>query len=295
VSPVRTEILPREPFDLLASARGLADATYRLAGGVVRFAFRSGTAAVVQRRDGTLVAELAGAVEATYEELRFALALDEPRAGFLERARTDPLLGRIVAANRGRVPLRVGTVAHSMVGAVAGQLIQASEAKRIENRIVRLAACETRRDRLVPSPTAAELGRIVPARLAALGLAPRRAEALVGLLRRGDPERLRGAPSAGVVAVLSAVPGIGPWTVARIALVGLGRYDVPLIGDLGLVRLATTRLGRVATAEDTAALLRPYGEWAGLASHYLLLLPHDRISPIGALAESRRRRLVASP
>jgi hypothetical protein len=29
-------------------------------------------------------------------------------------------------------------------------------------------------------------------------------------------------------------------------------------------------LGRPATAEDTVELLEPYGEWAGLASRYLL-------------------------
>jgi 3-methyladenine DNA glycosylase/8-oxoguanine DNA glycosylase len=295
VCPVRIEILPRAPFDLLASARGLADATYRLRDGVVRFAFRSGAAAVVQRRDGALLAELDGDVEAVHESLRFALALDEPRAGFLELARRDPLLRRVVAANRGRVPLRTGTVAHAMVGAVAGQLIQASEAKRIENRVARLAAPGWVPGTLVPSPTARELARIPPARLAALGLAPRRAEALVRLLGRGDPERLHGASSAGVAAVLSAVPGIGPWTVGRIALTGLGRYDVPLVGDLGLVRLASVLNGRVATSEDTAALLAPYGEWAGLASHYLLLLPVDRITPVSELARAPRPGFARAP
>jgi len=133
---------------------------------------------------------------------------------------------------------------------------------------------------------AGELARIPPARLAALGLAPRRAEALVRLLGRGDPERLHGATSTGVVSSLTAVPGIGPWTAARIALCGLGRYDVPLVGDLGLVRLATVLLGRPATAADTTSLLRPYGRWAGLASHYLLLLPVDRLPPLRDLATS---------
>ena len=42
------------------------------------------------------------------------------------------------------------------------------------------------------------------------------------------------------------------------------------MGDLGLMKLCTTLLGRPATSEDTAELLRPYGEWAGLASVYLL-------------------------
>jgi 3-methyladenine DNA glycosylase/8-oxoguanine DNA glycosylase len=55
-----------------------------------------------------------------------------------------------------------------------------------------------------------------------------------------------------------------------ICLYGLGRYEHGLVGDLGLIKLCRRLLGREATAEDTAELLVPYGEWAGLASVYLL-------------------------
>jgi hypothetical protein len=36
------------------------------------------------------------------------------------------------------------------------------------------------------------------------------------------------------------------------------------------VKLCSSLLGRRAEVEDTRALLAPYGEWAGLASVYLL-------------------------
>ena len=55
-----------------------------------------------------------------------------------------------------------------------------------------------------------------------------------------------------------------------VALHGLGRFDLGLVGDLGLIKLCSARLGRRAEPEDTWELLRPYGEWAGLASVYLL-------------------------
>jgi 3-methyladenine DNA glycosylase/8-oxoguanine DNA glycosylase len=55
-----------------------------------------------------------------------------------------------------------------------------------------------------------------------------------------------------------------------VCLHGLGRYDRGLVGDLGLLKLCSARLGRRAEPEDTRELLAPYGEWAGLASVYFL-------------------------
>ena len=43
-----------------------------------------------------------------------------------------------------------------------------------------------------------------------------------------------------------------------------------LVGDLGLIKLLRALRGRPVEAAETAELLAPYGEWAGLASVYLL-------------------------
>jgi len=51
---------------------------------------------------------------------------------------------------------------------------------------------------------------------------------------------------------------------------GLGRYERGLVGDLGLVKLCSALRGRWVEPWETAELLEPYGEWAGLASVYLL-------------------------
>jgi 3-methyladenine DNA glycosylase/8-oxoguanine DNA glycosylase len=64
--------------------------------------------------------------------------------------------------------------------------------------------------------------------------------------------------------------GLGPWSAGMVCLFGLGRYERGLVGDLGLIKLCSSLLGRWAEPEDTAELLAPYGEWAGLASVYLL-------------------------
>ena len=64
--------------------------------------------------------------------------------------------------------------------------------------------------------------------------------------------------------------GLGPWSAGVVCLEGLGRYERGFVGDLGLVKLLRALRGREVEAWETAELLEPYGEWAGLASVYLL-------------------------
>jgi len=63
---------------------------------------------------------------------------------------------------------------------------------------------------------------------------------------------------------------MGPWSAGVVCLQGLGRTEHGLVGDLGLVKLISPRNGRRVETAETAALLEPYGEWAGLASVYML-------------------------
>jgi 3-methyladenine DNA glycosylase/8-oxoguanine DNA glycosylase len=46
--------------------------------------------------------------------------------------------------------------------------------------------------------------------------------------------------------------------------------DYGLVGDLGLIKLLRALRGRRVEGWETAELLEPYGEWAGLASMYML-------------------------
>ena len=230
--------------------------------------------------------------EAGLERLRFVLALDDDHTPFLRRFSEDPLLGGAIRFLRGLRPARVGTVTHALLRAVCGQLIQASHARAIERKVVRALGEEAWG--LHAPLTPAELGRPAPAELQWFGLSARKAATLVRLCRTVDLERLTGLETAAVATRLERERGLGPWSVGVVFLEGLGRYDRGLVGDLGLIKLCSALYGRRADAADTEALLAPYGEWAGLASVYLLGGFARGLLPIPAGGRRRARTRVAA-
>ena len=169
---------------------------------------------------------------------------------------------------RGLRPLRLTTVAHALLRALCEQLIETRRARTIERAIVRAAAPVL--DGLHASPTGQELARFSTAELRALGLHARRGATLVRLCRSLDLERLRYLPTETVARRLEQERGLGPWSAGVVCLEGLGRYERGLVGDLGLIKLLSAMRGRWVEGWETAELLEPYGEWAGLASVYLL-------------------------
>ena len=267
---VRAELRPQGPYSLRVSGRHASDATRVVADGIyratVRVDDRLELVQATQRADGTIV--VVAESDAGVDHVRFALALDADHSEFLHRFADDPLLGETLRRVRGLRPMRTGTVAQALLRAVAGQLIQASRAREIERTIIRAATRE--HAGLHAPPTSADLAQFSPAQLGRLGLGARRAACLIRLCRSFDLERLKQQPSAAVAARLERERGLGPWSVGVICIEGLGRYEHGLARDLGLAKLASALWGRWAEPEEADVLLEPYGEWAGLASVYLL-------------------------
>jgi DNA-3-methyladenine glycosylase II len=229
--------------------------------GIWRAALPAADAAVAwQTGDG--VVHVRAGTDAGIERARFMLAVDDDHAELHRRFRADPLLGPSLTAFRGLRPLRLATVAHSLLRAVCGQLVTWSRARELERAV--LASCGS------AVPEQADLAAFAPAELCRRGLSAQRAAALVRLCRTVDLERLRDHPTATVSARLTRERGLGAWSSGVVALHGLGRYDLGLVGDLGLIKLMSSLQGRWVDPEETAELLAPYGEWQGLAGVYLL-------------------------
>jgi 3-methyladenine DNA glycosylase/8-oxoguanine DNA glycosylase len=249
---VEDVVTPTGPYRLRLMARtGIW--TGRLPGGLVATAW--------QRPDGPVVVRAPD--EGWLAKARFMLALDDDTGEFHERFARDPLVGPSARAFVGYRPLRRPTVAHAVVRALAGQLVEARRALALERAICR--ACGD------AVATQSALRRLAPVELRRLGLAQHRATALWRLAATIDFERLHHFPTEVVRRRLTREPAIGPWSVGVIAMEGLGRYDHAIVGDLSLVKLQASLTGRWVEGHQTAELLAPYEEWQGLAAEILLL------------------------
>jgi 3-methyladenine DNA glycosylase/8-oxoguanine DNA glycosylase len=263
---VAADLRPQGPYSLALSARGAPDATRHFRDGILDAELPGGRAVAWQHPDGRIT--LRATTEQAFDELRFCLGIDDDHTPFVLRFQRDPFLGPAVRSLRGLRPLRLATVAQALLRALCGQLILASEARAMERRIIR-AATDSRGRRNLP-PTTADLARFSPAELRRLGLHARRGATLARLCRSFELERLKELPTSAVADRLERERGLGPWSVGVVCLEGLGRFERGLEGDLGLIKLLATMRGRRVEGWETAELLEPYGEWAGLASVYLL-------------------------
>jgi 3-methyladenine DNA glycosylase/8-oxoguanine DNA glycosylase len=263
---VAADLRPRGPYSLALSARGASDATRTFRDGILNAVVPAGRGVAWQRPDGVVCLRATG--EEAFDQLRFCLGIDDDHTPFVLRFQRDPLLGTTVRRLRGLRPVRLATVAQALLRALCGQLILASEARALERRIVRAAT--GRRDGLSIPPATADLARFSPAELRRLGLHARRGATLARLTRSIELQRLKDEPTDAVADRLLRERGLGPWSLGVVCLEGLGRFERGLEGDLGLVKLLGAMRGRRVDGWETAELLEPYGEWAGLASVYLL-------------------------
>jgi 3-methyladenine DNA glycosylase/8-oxoguanine DNA glycosylase len=281
-------VKPRGPYSLGLSARLAGDATRRFRDGVVTARYAGSVASAWQAPDGVVTIRSESTQAA--EKLRWTLALDDDHSEFLRRFRDDPLLGRATIHLRGLRPVRTATVAQALLRAVCGQLVDWKTARNLERRAIkalqpRAVAATGLRERpaikalqpravaatgLCEPPQTSTLAAAAPFELRRLGLHERRGASLVRLCRSLELERLHDLPTATVVARISRERGLGPWSAGVVCLEGLGRWEHGLVGDLGLVKYLRAARGREVETWETAELLEPYGEWAGLASVYFL-------------------------
>jgi 3-methyladenine DNA glycosylase/8-oxoguanine DNA glycosylase len=281
---VERVVRPAGPYSLVLCTRRATDATRSVRDGVLCTTLlvdggrKVEVARAFQRHDGALV--LRAESEEGIDRLRFVLAVDADHSEFLRRFRNDPLIGRTTRILGGMRQLRMPTVAHTLLRAFCGQLIDSRRARELEFRIVRGTTGPVGESGLYAPPTAADFARLAPARLRKLGLHARRAAALVRICRAVELERLHELSTDRAAEWVMAQRGLGPWSAGVVCMEGLGRYEVGIVGDLTLIRLMSALRGRWVEAHETAELLEPYGEWAGLASLYLAMGSKHGLIPL---------------
>ncbi len=164
---------------------------------------------------------------------------------------------------------------------VVGQQLSVAATRRILARIEALFGGH------LPSPT--ELLGVDPGKLREAGLSWRKVSTLRDLAERLsdgrlDTEVLISLPDDEIMTELTAIPGIGPWTVQGALLIALQREDVVLPGDLALRKAiqAAYQLDHLPTEQEVLAIAEKWRPYRSLATSYLFSAAFERTdAPVG--------------
>jgi len=220
---------------------------------------------------------------------------DSDRAGWLRRARAylraaDPVLARHVDARPAFDPrawlaeLPPMDLYGALLFQVTGQQLSVASTRRIIARIEALFGGH------LPGP--AELLAVDPGTLREAGLSWRKVSTLRELAERFsdgrlDPDVLTGLPDDELLAELTAIPGIGPWTVQGAMILALQREDVVLPGDLALRKAVRTAYGldHLPSEQEVLDIAERWRPYRSLATSYLFSAVFERAPPVAPRAE----------
>jgi DNA-3-methyladenine glycosylase II len=95
---------------------------------------------------------------------------------------------------------------------------------------------------------------------------------------RLDPEVLSRHSDDDLIAELTTIPGIGPWTVQAALIIALGREDVVLPGDLALRKAvqAAYQVGHLPSPDEVLASAERWRPYRSLATSYLFSAAVER-------------------
>ena len=204
---------------------------------------------------------------------------DSSRAEWLQQARSylhhaDPVLARLIDDRPDFDPrawlaqLPPMDLYGALLFQVTGQQLSVPATRRILGRIEALFGGH------LPTPT--ELLGVDPGRLREAGLSWRKVSTLRKLAERLSDGRLNQdvlstLPDDELMAELTAIPGIGPWTVQGALLIALQREDVVLPGDLALRKAIQTayQLDHLPSQQEVLAIADKWRPYRSLATSYL--------------------------
>jgi DNA-3-methyladenine glycosylase II len=204
---------------------------------------------------------------------------DSSRAVWLSRARSylrdaDPVLARLIDDRPDFDPrawlaqLPPMDLYGALLFQITGQQLSVAATRRTLARIQDLFGGH------LPAP--AELLAVDPGQLRQAGLSWRKISTLRDLAERMtdgrlDQEELSALPDDELMTELTAIPGIGPWTVQGVLIIALRREDVVLPGDLALRKAvqAAYELNHLPTQEEVLAIAGKWRPYRSLATSYL--------------------------
>lgn len=221
------------------------------------------------------------------------------RGASLDRVRShlrkaDPVLRRLIDAKPTFDPegwmaeLPAMDLFGALLFQITGQQLSVAATRRTLSRIELLFGGH------LPSP--AELLEVPQESLRQAGLSWRKVATLRDLAERLSDGRLEPAilsklPDDEVIAALTTIPGIGPWTAQGALILALRREDVVLPGDLAL-RKAIQRayeLDHLPSEAEVSAIAEKWRPYRSVATSYLFSAAFDEADSPSARADTKER------
>ncbi len=206
------------------------------------------------------------------ERMHFALCLDHDVRPFHRQFRRDPLLAPAIRRRPWLRPRRLPEPFEALAWAITEQLIEIGRAVGIQRRLIRRFGRRSPCGTLLDAPSSTSMARRAPAELEACDLSAGRSLAMVRAARQVASGRVDLNLHEPAWRRLRTIPGVGSWTVEKLALHGQGRDDQLPAGDLAYVKLVGVlqRLGRRATEDEVRSFFAPYAPYQALAGIYAL-------------------------
>lgn len=203
------------------------------------------------------------------------LGLESDAAGFERRASRSPEIARLVRGQRGlRIP-RSPHVFEGLVWVVVGAQVNVGFAATCRAALIELAGTPVETG-LVAHPDPAAVAALDHADLVRRQFSRRKAEYIVDAARaivsgHLDLEGLAGEPATVARERLSAVRGLGPWSVEYLMLRSFGFEDCAPIGDVALAKALATFFERAdrPDGEEATALMETFRPHRSLATYHL--------------------------
>jgi DNA-3-methyladenine glycosylase II len=192
----------------------------------------------------------------------------------------DEYVARLVRGFLGFKPPRFPSVYEALINAIACQQISLNVAIALLNRVTRTwgRPWKASGEDLHAFPFPGDLARASVVNLKALGFSASKARAIIAVsqevIQAGvNLESLARKTDAAVVAELTGLPGIGPWSAEYVMLRGLGRTHIFPGDDSGARRSLQLFLDlkKRPNTGQAAALARTWHPHAGLLYFHFLL------------------------
>jgi DNA-3-methyladenine glycosylase II len=228
----------------------------------------------------TIPGDAAEVEPAVMAEVRRLYGLDFDLVGFYRIAKADAALAPLVEPLYGMRPTLAATPLEMLIGSISAQQVNLSFAFACRARLVRRwgTPVATPDGEVWAFPTPASLAAARLREYRALKFSTRKGEYIRDVARgvvRGtlDLDGLMTAPSADVIATLTALRGLGRWTADWFLARCCGRGDICPAGDLAVRKAFDhhyARRGRTLSEEAIRRRARVWGAHQNVAVHYLL-------------------------